>query len=51
MARFSIQHPYFIVVICLVANVLGVSSIVRMPVDMFPPIPLPRSLGPLYGRP
>jgi hydrophobic/amphiphilic exporter-1 (mainly G- bacteria), HAE1 family len=41
MARFSIRYPYFIVVICLVACVLGVSSAVRMPVDMFPPIPIP----------
>src|ERR1700758_2703351 len=41
MASFSIRHPYFIVVICLVVVVLGVTSIVQMPVDMFPPINIP----------
>src|SRR5579863_10171231 len=41
MARFSLRHPYFIVVICLIALVLGISSVVRMPVDMFPPINIP----------
>src|SRR5215469_13604514 len=41
MARFSLRYPYFIVVICLVALVLGVSSVVRMPVDLFPPINIP----------
>ncbi|HEY6272974.1 MAG TPA: efflux RND transporter permease subunit [Terriglobales bacterium] len=41
MASFSLRHPYFIVVVCLIALVLGVSSVVRMPVDMFPPIDIP----------
>ncbi|HEV3279089.1 MAG TPA: efflux RND transporter permease subunit [Terriglobia bacterium] len=41
MAGFSLRHPYFIVVICLIALVFGVSSVVRMPVDMFPPINIP----------
>src|ERR1700678_4149758 len=41
MPRFSIRNPYFIVVICLVLLVIGVSSIARMPVDLFPTINLP----------
>jgi HAE1 family hydrophobic/amphiphilic exporter-1 len=41
MSRFSIQNPYFIVVICLALAVIGVTSLVRMPVDLFPPINLP----------
>src|ERR1700677_3291132 len=41
MPGFSIRNPYFIVVICLVLLVIGVSSIARMPVDLFPPINLP----------
>jgi len=41
MSRFSIRNPYFIVVICLVLMVIGVSSLVRMPVDLFPAINLP----------
>lgn len=41
MARFSLRHPYLIVVICLIVCVLGVTSYMRMPVDMFPPIRIP----------
>jgi hydrophobic/amphiphilic exporter-1 (mainly G- bacteria), HAE1 family len=41
MPGFSIRNPYFIIVICLVLLVLGVTSVARMPVDLFPPINLP----------
>src|SRR3984957_6168135 len=41
MAGFSIRNPYFIIVICLVLVVIGVTSLARMPVDLFPPINLP----------
>jgi HAE1 family hydrophobic/amphiphilic exporter-1 len=41
MPSFAIRHPYFIVVLCLVVVVLGVTSIAQMPVDMFPPINIP----------
>jgi len=41
MSRFSIRNPYFIIVICLVLVVIGVTSLVRMPVDLFPAINLP----------
>ncbi|HKS80285.1 MAG TPA: efflux RND transporter permease subunit [Candidatus Acidoferrales bacterium] len=41
MSNFSLRHPYFIVVICLFVCVLGITSIVQMPVDMFPAIDLP----------
>src|SRR6516225_5188481 len=41
MSRFSIKNPYFIVVICLALAVVGVTSLVRMPVDLFPAINLP----------
>jgi multidrug efflux pump subunit AcrB len=41
MSRFSIRNPYFIVVICLVLMVIGVTSLARMPVDLFPTINLP----------
>jgi hydrophobic/amphiphilic exporter-1 (mainly G- bacteria), HAE1 family len=41
MPRFSIRNPYFIIVICLALLVIGVSSVARMPVDLFPPINLP----------
>ncbi len=41
MPRFSIRNPYFIIVVCLVLVVIGVTSLVRMPVDLFPSINLP----------
>jgi len=41
MSRFSIRNPYFIIVVCLVLVVIGVTSLARMPVDLFPPINLP----------
>ncbi|MFZ0462713.1 MAG: efflux RND transporter permease subunit, partial [Candidatus Acidiferrales bacterium] len=42
MPRFSIRNPYFIVVVCLVLTILGVTSLVRMPVDLFPAINIPQ---------
>ena len=41
MPKFSIRYPYLIIVICLMVCVLGVASIVRMPVDLFPAIKIP----------
>jgi multidrug efflux pump subunit AcrB len=41
MSRFAIQNPYFIVVVCLIIAVVGVSSLMRMPVDMFPSMNIP----------
>ena len=41
MSRFAIQTPYFIVVVGLIIAVLGGTSLVRMPVDMFPNINIP----------
>src|SRR5712671_176826 len=41
MSRFAIHNPYFIVVFCLVIAVVGITSIARMPVDMFPAMNIP----------
>lgn len=41
MSRFSIRNPYLIVVLCLVIAVIGISTMARMPVDLFPPIRIP----------
>jgi multidrug efflux pump subunit AcrB len=41
MSRFSIRYPYLIIVICLITCVIGVTSLVKMPVDLFPPIKIP----------
>jgi multidrug efflux pump subunit AcrB len=41
MSRFSLRYPYLIIVICLIVCVVGVTSLVRMPVDLFPSIKIP----------
>ena len=41
MPGFSIRNPYFIMVLCLGLLVIGATSLLRMPVDLFPPINLP----------
>src|SRR5512141_3122951 len=41
MSRFAIRYPYLIAVVCLIVCVVGVTSLVRMPVDLFPPINIP----------
>lgn len=41
MSRFSIRHPVVVVVACLLVCVVGLTSMVRMPVDLFPPIKIP----------
>jgi HAE1 family hydrophobic/amphiphilic exporter-1 len=38
MAGFSIRNPYFIVVCALVIGIVGITVLLRMPVDMFPAI-------------
>ena len=42
MSRFSIRNPYFILVVCLIVSVIGLTSLVRMPVDLFPEINIPQ---------
>src|SRR5579863_10158577 len=44
MPGFSIRNPYFIIVLCLTLLVIGVTSLARMPVDLFPPINLPEAV-------
>src|SRR6202171_5676379 len=41
MSRFAIKYPFFIIVICLTVDILGSVTLVRMPVDLFPPINIP----------
>ena len=41
MASFAIRNPYFIIVLCLICALVGTVSVVRMPVDLFPPIKIP----------
>lgn len=44
MPRFAIRHPYFVVVVGLMLVIIGASSLVRMPVDLFPTINLPEAV-------
>ncbi|HEY6347561.1 MAG TPA: efflux RND transporter permease subunit [Bryobacteraceae bacterium] len=44
MPRFAIRHPYLIVVVCLILMLIGITSLARMPVDLFPPIRLPEAV-------
>jgi multidrug efflux pump subunit AcrB len=41
MSRFAIKNPYFIVVLCLFIAVVGLTSLARMPIDMFPSMNIP----------
>ena len=41
MSGFSIKYPFFIIVACLVIAIVGSVTLVRMPVDLFPPINIP----------
>jgi HAE1 family hydrophobic/amphiphilic exporter-1 len=41
MSGFAIRNPYFIIVCCLIVAIVGGVTLVRMPVDLFPPINIP----------
>src|SRR5229473_3524837 len=41
MSTFTIKHPFFIIVVCLILAIVGSVTLVRMPVDLFPPINIP----------
>src|SRR6204780_4917815 len=41
MPKFALAYPYFIIMLCLVVAVVGVTTVVRMPVDLFPQINIP----------
>jgi HAE1 family hydrophobic/amphiphilic exporter-1 len=41
MSGFAIRNPYFIVVCCLIVAIVGTVTLLRMPVDLFPPINIP----------
>ena len=41
MSSFAIKYPFFILMLCLVVVVVGVATVARMPVDLFPQIQIP----------
>ena len=41
MSGFAIRYPFFIIMMCLIIAVVGVATMARMPVDLFPDINIP----------
>jgi multidrug efflux pump subunit AcrB len=41
MSGFAIRYPFFIIMLCLIIAVVGVTTVARMPVDLFPEINIP----------
>ena len=41
MSRFAIKYPFFVIMLCLMICVVGVVTVTRMPVDLFPNINIP----------
>src|SRR6476659_8746998 len=41
MSKFAIGNPYLVIVVCLIIAVVGITSLARMPVDMFPAMNIP----------
>jgi multidrug efflux pump subunit AcrB len=41
MPKFALKYPFFILMICLVAALIGTFSVISMPVDLFPQIDMP----------
>jgi multidrug efflux pump subunit AcrB len=41
MSGFAIKYPFFVIMLCLMIAVVGVATVARMPVDLFPNINIP----------
>ena len=41
MSSFAIKYPFFILMMCLFVIVVGVTTVVNMPVDLFPEVNIP----------
>jgi multidrug efflux pump subunit AcrB len=41
MSSFAIKNPFFILMLCLMIAVVGVVTVLRMPVDLFPSVNIP----------
>src|SRR6516162_7454185 len=41
MSSFALKYPFFIIMLCLMIGVVGVATVARMPVDLFPNINIP----------
>ncbi len=49
MCSFAIKYPFFIMVACLMVAIVGTVTLVRMPVDLFPPINIPVVVATFYS--
>jgi multidrug efflux pump subunit AcrB len=41
MSGFALRYPFFIIMLCLIIGVVGMTTVARMPVDLFPSINIP----------
>jgi len=41
MSRFAIQYPFFVLMMCLMIVLVGATTVMRMPVDLFPEVNIP----------
>ena len=41
MSSFAIKYPFFILMMCLSVIVIGIATVVDMPVDLFPEVNIP----------
>ncbi|MGH9590644.1 MAG: efflux RND transporter permease subunit, partial [Terracidiphilus sp.] len=41
MSKFALRYPYFILMVCMAILVIGIVTVARMPVDLFPEIKIP----------
>jgi multidrug efflux pump subunit AcrB len=41
MSSFAIKYPFFILMMCLFVIVVGITTVARMPVDLFPEVNIP----------
>jgi multidrug efflux pump subunit AcrB len=41
MSSFAIKYPFFILMMCLVVMVVGITTVTSMPVDLFPEVNIP----------
>ncbi len=41
MPKFALRFPFFIIMLCLMVSLVGVVTVKRMPVDLFPTIDMP----------
>jgi len=41
MSSFAIKYPFFVLMMCLFVIVVGITTVTRMPVDLFPEVNIP----------